>query len=142
MVNHCGGDQRDVHLSFSQAGNLNRKYIDAVEQVCPKGTLVDPCLNVLVRRTDKAEINFDLVITTHPLHRPVFQDAQQFGLKRQRHIPDLVEKQGASMGKLDTALARLVCAGKGAFLMAEDLGFKKFGRDCRAIDRYQPAATS
>ena len=141
MVNHRRRDQRNVHLAFGEAGHLYREHIDAVEQVRPEGALVDPRLNVLVGGADKPEIHLDLVIASDPLYRPVFQNAQKLRLKRQRHVADLVEKKGAATGKLDTALARLVGAGEGAFFMAEDLGFEKLGRDRRAIDRHQPAAT-
>ena len=83
----------------------------------------------------RPEININLVIATDPLHLPVFKNTQQLGLKRKRHITDFVKKQSAALGQFNPSFARLVRAGKGAFLVAEDLGLKKLGRDRGAIHR-------
>ena len=57
----------------------------------------------------------------------------------QGHVADFVQEQRATASQLDTALARFVGAGKGAFLMSEDFGFQKFRRNCRTIHRYKPS---
>ena len=54
--------------------------------------------------------------------RPVLQDAQQLGLRLERHLADLVEEQGAPVGGLEAPLALAQRAGEGAALVAEQLG--------------------
>ena len=63
------------------------------------------------------------------------QHAQQLDLQGRCQLTDLVEKQRAAIGLLETAAAQAVGAGEGALLVAEQFGFEQFGRDRRGVER-------
>ena len=62
-------------------------------------------------------------------HFPVFpglEHPEQEGLRLQREFGDLVQEEGAAVGILEIALARLRGAGEGALHVAEELGIHEF----------------
>ena len=71
---------------------------------------------------------------------PLLDHAQQLGLHGQGQVTDFVEEQGATLGRLEVALAVLRRAGVGAFARAEELGFDQVLGDGAAVDRHEGAA--
>src|ERR1039458_319541 len=59
------------------------------------------------------------------------EDAQDFGLGGERHVPDFVQKNGAVVALLELADALGGGAGEGAFLVAEQFAFQQVLRDGR-----------
>jgi hypothetical protein len=59
------------------------------------------------------------VLTAQAPHAQVFENAQQLGLHRWRHLADLVRKQSAPMGLLKATGRAIHGARKRAFLVAE-----------------------
>jgi hypothetical protein len=55
----------------------------------------------------------------------LLQDAQEFGLRGEAHLADLVEEQHPACGQLDLTGLRLIRAGEGAALVPEELGFQQ-----------------
>ena len=51
--------------------------------------------------------------------RAVLQNAEQFGLRADRHLADFVQQYGAVLGQLETARVSLHGAGEGALFMTE-----------------------
>ena len=74
--------KRNVDLPLGKARHLDRKYIDPVIEVGPKGTVIDTRLDILMSGADKAKIDFDLVISANPLNAAVLQNTQQLCLQR------------------------------------------------------------
>ena len=70
---------------------------------------------------------------------PVLQHAQQLGLKLQRHLADLVEEDGAAVGRAEQSVARPGGAGESAALVAEHFRLQQFVRNRRAVDRHEGA---
>ena len=62
-------------MPLGKGGHLNWEDIDTKEQIGPKSTFIDPCLDVLVCGTNKTKIHLDLIITTNALNGAVFQHA-------------------------------------------------------------------
>ena len=60
--------------------------------------------------------------------------AQQLHLNRRVNLANLIEKQRAAIGLLKPPDAPFVCAGEGAFLMAEQFAFQKRRRQRCAMD--------
>src|SRR5690606_27025386 len=58
----------------------------------------------------------------------LLQDAQQPGLRLQRHIADLIEEERAAFRLLEAAGGALLRAGERALLVAEELGFDQVPR--------------
>src|SRR4029453_14083593 len=55
------------------------------------------------------------------LHRSLLEEAQDLDLEGERQLADLVEEQGAALGRLEFALALYMRAGEGAPLVAAQL---------------------
>jgi hypothetical protein len=83
---------------------------------------------VLVRCTDDPHINLYRFSTANPLDDLILQEPQQLYLHRQRHIADFIEKQGTTIGTLDSADVLPQGPGKGPFFMTKELAFEQ-GRE-------------
>src|SRR2546425_11502129 len=59
---------------------------------------------------------------------------EQLGLQRGMKVADLVEKDGAAVGRLELADLELVGAGEGASLVPEQLALQEFPRHGGAVD--------
>jgi hypothetical protein len=81
-----------------------------------------------------------LLVAAHPLELPLLQDAQHLGLHGRRHVPHLVEEEGAAVGQLELPLAGRHRAGEGAALVAEELALHQLGRHRRAVHLHEGAA--
>src|SRR5439155_13464669 len=66
--------------------------------------------------------------------RPVFDDLEQLDLERWVHVTDLVEKDGATLGRFEQARLGALGIGIRAALVAEELGLEQRGRNGRAVD--------
>ena len=54
-----------------------------------------------MRGDDHPDIHFHGTAAADALYFPFFENAQKLGLHAQRHVADLIEKQGASIGLLE-----------------------------------------
>ena len=70
-------------------------------------------------------------------HRALLDRAQQLDLHRQRQLADLVEEQGAAVGRLEQAFLVGAGAGEAALAVAEELALHQLGRDRAAVDRHE-----
>src|SRR6056297_3317075 len=66
---------------------------------------------------------------------PVLQGAQQLRLERNRHLADLIEKQGSAISLTKQSGPGPLGARKSARRMAEELAFEQIGRHAGAVDR-------
>src|SRR5579872_3680488 len=64
---------------------------------------------------------------------------QQLCLRRQRQFGDLVEKHRPFAGVNEDAWLIAIGAGEGALAMPEELILQEIMRNCRAVDRDEPA---
>src|SRR4029453_8991836 len=91
---------------------------------------------------DQAHIDGAGALFADAFEIALLQHAQQLALKFERNFADLVEKQRAAVGKFEPPDAVAHRAGEGAADMAEELAFKEFARDRRAIDADQRAVAA
>ncbi len=123
------GQQRDIVAPLAQRRQKDRDHVDAVVQVGAEFAPGHRLLEILVGGTDQPHIHLDGFVAAHPLELPFLQHAQEFGLESRRDLADLVEKQGAAMGQLETPLAFGGGAGEGAFFVPEQFGLQQgFGQ--------------
>ena len=76
-------------------------------------------------------------VTAHTLKGTLLQHPQNLNLHVQRHIPDFVQEQGASFGQLKTPYPGGNGAGKGSFLMPEQLALQQLCGNGAAVDRHK-----
>ncbi len=64
-------------------------------------------------------------LAANPLEFAIFNDPQQFLLHKRGAVGQFIQKQGAPVRPLESALMRPRCAGEGTGLVAEQLVFQK-----------------
>ncbi len=64
----------------------------------------------------------------------LLEQAQNLGLKCQRHVTNLVEKERAAVAPLKFTNAAAVCSGEGALLVTEQFTFQQVLRDGSAVE--------
>src|SRR5579884_3278739 len=78
----------------------------------------------------RAAQSFELVL---------LQSTQKLRLKIKGNVADFIKKQGAAIGKLETAALLYQSAGEGTFFMAEQLTLHEPGRNSGAIQAHEGA---
>ena len=80
----------------------------------------------------------DLFIGAHPFQLIFLKDPEELWLGKERHFPDLIQKQGSALGHLDLSdLSALFRSGEGALLIAKQLALKQIVRDAGAVDGHK-----
>ncbi len=129
LLQEVGNKFRHVLAAFGERGEVQRKDIQAIKQVFAEAAVRNRLLKILVRGRDDADIDRLGFIAADALDLTFFKHAKQFHLHIGRHVADFVEKDGAAVRRLESALAGLQRAGEGALLVAEKFGFEKFAGD-------------
>ncbi len=100
--------------------------------------VLDHLFEIAIRGGDDSDIEGVPFVSADTLQGVALQDPEQLRLQRQRHIADLVQKEGAAVCQFKfsrfTVFSR---SGKGAFLVAEKFAFKESLRYSAAIDRLE-----
>ena len=110
-----------------------------VEQIGAELALVDLRREILVGRGDDADVDRDRLGRADPRDLAIFDRAQQPVLRGHRQGAELVEEQGAAIGFLEPAVARLGGAGEAARLVAEQFGLDQIFGQGRAVHDDQRA---
>ena len=82
--------------------------IQTVVEVFPEPLFPDRLFDIPVRGCDDPDIRLDGLVAADALEFVLLQHAQQFHLHRRGKLPDLVEEQGAPVGRLEPADASAV----------------------------------
>jgi len=88
-----------------------------------------------MRRTENPRVDRLLAGRAYLAHASLLDRAQQLHLHRQRQFGNLVEEQRAAGRGMEEAVAIALGPGKGAFPVAEELGFHQRFGDRPAVDR-------
>src|SRR5690606_680233 len=75
-----------------------------------------------------------LVVAPDPLVDPLLKNAEQLDLHIEAHVPDLVEKERAALGKLEASDSGADRSGERALLVTEQLALEQLARDRAAVD--------
>ena len=132
-------DQRwNVGQPLAQRRDPQRVDVEAIVEILPKAARVDLALEIAVGGRDRrARSTSDRPVAADPHHLPFFEHAKQLGLRRQRQLSDLVEKQRSAGRVLERALAQAIGAGKRAALVAEQLALDQLLGQRGAVHRDQ-----
>jgi hypothetical protein len=107
------GQLGDILPPLPKGGKGQGKGVEAVKEIQAKGTLPATLFEIAMGGNDDAEICRLRLIGADLFIDPFFQETQEFGLERQGHIADLVEKQGAGAGAGAFSFPLPVGAGEG-----------------------------
>src|SRR6516225_11951086 len=97
LLNEIFHELRNIGLPFAQWRQINRKSIQAVVQIPAEFAALNHLLQVLVGCSNDANINSRSPRASNGLKLTLLKHAQQLGLKLQRHVSYLVEKEGAAI---------------------------------------------
>src|SRR4051794_10948228 len=128
------GEQRDVVAARAERRHFDRNDIQPVVQIAAETSVRDFRFEILVRCRDHAHIDADGLLAAHFLERLLLQYAQNFRLRLQAHVADLVEEERAAVGQLELAFAVIDRAGERAFAMSEQLRLDQLLGDRGAVD--------
>ena len=93
--------RRNVGAALAQRRQPDRRDVEPVEQVLAEQALPDQLRQIAMRRGDDAHIDPDRRASADRGVFAFLQHAQQPGLRLERHVADLVEKQRAALGLLE-----------------------------------------
>ncbi len=115
------GQQGNILAAPAQGRHFDTDDIEPKIQILAETFFRGLAAQIAVGGGQHAHVHGDGRIRTHPLHFALLQGAQQFGLKRQGHLADFIQKQRAAIGLHEAPLTPPVRAGKRAFFVAEEL---------------------
>ena len=91
-----------------------------------------------MRGADQRHVNVHRPVPAQRHDFALLQHAQQARLQRQRHVANLIQKQGAAIGLQQLARRPFALgAGEGAFLVAKEFGLDQRLGDGGAVDRHK-----
>src|SRR5690606_14055484 len=132
-------ERQDVVGALGQRRQPQLDRVEAVEQVFAERTLADQRGQVGIGRADDAYLDLALAVAAEALEAAGLEHPQQLHLAGQRQRADLVQEQGAAVGRLELALARALRAGVGPGLGPEQFGLDQVGRERAAVERDERA---
>ena len=112
----------NVRAPFAQGRHLERKHVQAVEQIGAEDFGRDGLLQIPVGRGNDADIGANGSAAADPFELSLLQHPQEGHLGLCRQFADLVEKDCAPVSQFEPALPPLRRAGEGPLFMAEQLG--------------------
>ena len=109
--------------SSRSGGQPHREALQPVVQILAETALLHHLRQVAVGRCHHPHVGRQRLRASHPLEGAFLQQAQEFGLRLQTHVADLVEKQHPAFGQLHLAQLARDGAGEGPPFVAEQLTF-------------------
>ena len=112
--------------ALTDCGDMNRDNIEAIVKIKPESCLLHHLLQITMRCGQNAHINLALFCAAEAGDLAIFKETQQFDLRRQWQLGNLVEEQDAFVGEFKLPrLAARTGPGEGAFFIAEQLCFNQ-----------------
>ena len=97
-------DQRgNIFATLAQRRQAQGKDEDAVEQVLPEFSVAHERLEIVMSGDDHPHIHGNRAVAADALDFTLLKHAQQFRLHGERHVADLIEKDGAVLRLLELA---------------------------------------
>ncbi len=87
-------------------------------------------------RGDHAHVDLHGTRAANPLQFALLQHTQQLGLEGRRDFADLVEEDGAAVGRFETSAPRRHGSGEGALFVAEQFRFEQVFRQRSAVEAH------
>ena len=135
------GDLQVVLSAVTERRDLDAEDIQAVIEILAEFTRLHHLQQIAVGGADDPDVHRDDRVVPHPADLLFLQDPEQRGLKFQGQFADLVQKDGAAVGRFKQAgLAALPRAGEGGIRVAKELGLHQIAVEGGAVDRHKRPA--
>ena len=127
----------NILLAFPQWREVDRDDVQTIVQVLAEPALRDHRHQVAVGRRDNAHVDADFLPSAHTPDPAGLKCSQQASLRFRRHVPDLVEEQGAAVRLLELADLLRNRAREGTALMTKQLAFEQVMRDSGHVNCHE-----
>src|SRR5262249_19331377 len=128
------GQQRNVGAPLTERWNLNLVNVQAEQEILPKAPRRSFGFEVPIGRGDDACLYRQRTVAAKAGCSSILEHAKQLGLRCQRKLADLVQKQRSPFGCLERAAPRGRRAGERAPLVAKELAFDQGFRQRSAVE--------
>src|SRR5262245_59545691 len=115
------GQQQDVGFAFTQRRHEYRENIEPVVKILAKLRQLDRFFQIFVRGDDQPDVDLDRVDAAEPFKLTFLKHAQQFYLRAEVQIANLVEKQRAAVCQFEPAFLPRLRTCKSALLETKQL---------------------
>ena len=112
LLQEVGGEHGNIIAAFAQRRQRDWDDTDPIEQLLAERPVGDHGFQVAISGSDQPHVGFMLACVANRCIHAFLQDAEQFGLQRERSVSDLIEKQRAAIGSFEQPLLRGGCAGE------------------------------
>ena len=129
-----GGQRHDVGLTLAQRREGNPNRAQSIEEVLPEFPLGNQLLEVPVARRHHPHIDLDVVHSPDSTELPLLKEAKELGLKTDRHLANLVQKQCPLVGQFAESPLGALCVSKGATFVPEKLALEQSLVDGGAVE--------
>ena len=124
----------DVFRPVLQRQRADRHHVEPVEEILTKPSGAHLAAEIAIRGGHHANIDRDLFVASHRHHGPLLQHPEQLGLEFQFHLPDLVEKDRAAIGRAEAAERGRGGAGERSLHVPEHVAGEERARRDRTVD--------
>ena len=129
---------KEVFRAIPQRRDVELQHVQAKIQVLPEAALLDLLPEIVVRRRDHADIHlYRLPAAPQALELVLLHHAQDLGLGRRAHVPDLVEEDRPLVGLLELPDPQPVRSRERSPLVPEQLALQQVLVQGGAIDLHQ-----
>ncbi|MNQ67409.1 hypothetical protein D3C85_819310 [compost metagenome] len=143
LLNEMPCQRKNVARPLAQRGQRQMHHVQPVEQVFAEMAGGHCVLQPHVGRGHHAHVDRHALARAQAHHFSLLQHAQQLHLDRQWQVADLIEEERAAVGCLEPSSLGRERAGKGAFLMAEELALDQALGEGAAVHGHEgPAAAA
>ena len=130
--------QRNVLAALAQRRHDDVNHVEAEEQILAEEALRDQLPEIPVGGRDDAHVGgVSHLLGADLLELPGLEESQQQPLHARRHLPDLVEEDGAVARHLELAGLVAVRTGEAALHVPEQLRLEQVLRQPGAVDRHE-----
>src|SRR5690348_17543943 len=110
----------NVFLAIAKRRQFNGEDVEAVEKIFAEFAVVHILAQITVGCGDDAHVDTQSPDATQPLKLTILQHAQKLWLQFQRHLTDLVEKEGSFVREFNASNLLAHRPSKGALFMPEE----------------------
>src|SRR5581483_5823637 len=124
----------DVIATFAQRRKVNGHHIKTVEKILAEGPFLYPPFKIAVSGDQDSNVNAARTRRADAEHLTIRKNAEELGLRRERHFSGLIEQERSFMRSFEQALALAVGAGEGSLLMPEQFALEEGLGEGGAVD--------
>jgi hypothetical protein len=135
-------EARDVFTPSSQGWEVNWKDVKPIIQISAKAPLLHHLKKILIGSGYDPDIDTDAVWAAEPLELSFLEYPQQFGLKLQGKLTNLIEEEGSPVGQLKASGLRSYRTRERSPLVAEKLAFQQAGGNRGAVQLDEGSVSS